>query len=401
MSEAWLDIIGIGEDGLDGLSKSALESLENAEVIVGGDRHHKLTPDCKAQRIAWPSPFNAMIEEIKSHKGKRIVVLVTGDPLWYSVGARILKAIPKEEVRFFPQLSAFQLAACEMGWSLADCDTLTIHGRANSQIVPFLAPCARLLVLTKDASSPGAAAKILTERGFGKSKITVLAAMGGERQERFDGVAESWNHEVPDFHTLAIECEASMDAKWYPRTGGLPDEAFKHDGQLTKQIVRAATVSALKPFPNALLWDVGAGCGSVSIEWMRGAREARAIAIEANAERVSMIKENSIELGSEKIIIAEGKAPEILDGLERPSAIFIGGGLTLDGVFEGCWEALVSGGRLVANAVTIESEAKLIALQEAHGGELSRISVQQAEPVGKYQGWKPFMTVTQWVVDKS
>ncbi|MEM7067278.1 MAG: precorrin-6y C5,15-methyltransferase (decarboxylating) subunit CbiE [Pseudomonadota bacterium] len=396
----WLDIIGIGEDGVDGLSASALASLEAAEVIVGGDRHHTLAPNPTAKRIAWPSPFDAMIDEIRLHKGERIVVLVTGDPLWFSVGARILKAIPREEVRFFPQLSAFQWAACRMGWSLADCETLTIHGRASSQILPHLAPNVKMLVLTKDKTSPQTVADLLCDRGFGKSRMTVLAALGGEREEHFEGFAENWDHEVPDFHTLAVECIADTNGLWYSRAGGLPDDAFVHDGQLTKQVIRSATLSALAPYPDALLWDVGAGCGSIAIEWMRASRGARAIAIEQNGGRTEMIRQNAVELGTEKISIVDGEAPHALADLENPDAVFIGGGLTVDGLFDACWEALRIGGRLVANAVTVESEAKLFELCKLHGGELSRISVQHAEPIGRFKGWKPVMPVTQWVVTK-
>lgn len=396
----WLDIIGIGEDGVDGLSRDALDRLSAAEVIIGGDRHHTLAPNPDAKRIAWPSPFDAMIDEIKSHKGKRIVVLVTGDPLWYSVGARILRAISKQEVRFHPQLSAFQWASSRMGWSLADVETLTIHGRADSQILPHLAPDVRMLVLTQDSKSPKSVAELLTKRGFGKSKMSVLAAMGGDREERFDGIAESWSHNVPDFHTLAIECVADVNAHWYPRVGGLPDEAFVHDGQMTKRIVRSTTLSALAPYPDALLWDVGAGCGSIAVEWMRSARGAQAIAVEPVEKRTAMIRENAIMLGTEKIQIIKGKAPEVLEGLEEPDAIFIGGGLTSDETFETCWRALRLGGRLVANAVTVESEAKLFTLYVKYGGDLSRITVQQAEPVGRFKGWKPFMPVTQWVIIK-
>ena len=396
----WLDIIGIGEDGVDGLSSSAYDRLKNAEVIVGGDRHHTLAPNETAKRIAWPSPFDAMIDEIKLHQGKRIVILVTGDPLWYSVGARILKAIPKEEVRFHPQLSAFQWASSRMGWSLADLETLTIHGRADSQILPHLAPNVRMLILTQNADSPAAVAKLLTDRGFGASRMTVLAAMGGEREERFEGVASSWSLQVPDFHTLAVECLANDDAQWHSRVGGLPDEAFVHDGQMTKRIVRSTTLCALAPYPDALLWDVGAGCGSIAIEWMRAARGARAIAVESNEQRISMIGENALQLGVEKIVVVQGEAPQALQGLDEPDAIFIGGGLTSDGTFEACWEALRGGGRLVANAVTVESEARLFTLCEEYGGDLSRISVQQAEPVGRFKGWKPFMPVTQWSVIK-
>lgn len=396
-----MNIIGIGEDGTDGLSAAALDVLSNAEVIVGGDRHHTLAPNPNAKRIAWPSPFDAMIDEIKSHKDRRIVVLVTGDPLWYSVGARILKAIPKEEVRFFPQLSAFQWASSRMGWSLADVETVTVHGRAASQILPHLAPGIRMLVLTKDKSSPETVASLLQSRGFGKSRMTVLAALGGKREERFDGLAEDWSHDVPDFHTLAIECIAGETAQWYSRAGGLPDEAFVHDGQMTKRVVRSATLSALAPYPDAVLWDVGAGCGSVAIEWMRAARGAQAIAIEHVEARIEMIRKNSVELGVEKLKLVEGKAPEMLKGLAKPDAVFIGGGVTSEGVFESCWDALRLGGRMVVNAVTVESEMKLFMLHAEYGGELARLSVQQAEPVGRFKGWKPFMPVTQWMVVKS
>ncbi len=396
----WLDIIGIGEDGLDGLSKAALQKLEAAEVIVGGDRHHSLAPNVDAERIAWPSPFDAMINKIKSYKGKRIVVLVTGDPLWYSVGARILRSIPADEVRFHPQLSAFQWASVRMGWSLADCETLTIHGRANSQIIPHIAPNVRLLVLTQNGESPSAVAQILRERGFEQSRMTALAALGGEREERFDGIAENWAHDVPDFHTLAVECVAGSNAQWYPRTGGLPDDAFVSDGQMTKQDVRGITIAKLAPFPDALLWDIGAGCGSVSVEWMRAARGALAIAIEPKAPRVAMIEQNAVNLGAEKIEIVSKSAPEGLNKLRKPDAVFIGGGLTTDGVFETAWRALREGGRLVANTVTLESEAKLTALHKAHGGELVRLAVQKAESVGPYRGWRAAMPVTQWCVIK-
>jgi precorrin-6Y C5,15-methyltransferase (decarboxylating) len=400
MTAPWLDIIGIGEDGVDGLSVSALDVLSKAEIIIGGDRHHKLAPNPDAQRISWPSPFDAMIDEIKSHRGKRIVVLVTGDPLWYSVGARILKAIPKEEVRFFPQLSAFQWASCRMGWSLADCETVTVHGRAASQILPYLAPNVRMLVLTKDKTSPAAVADLLNKRGFGKSTITVLAALGGDNEKRFEGSAESWTQDVPDFHILAIECIAGKDAQWYSRAGGLPDDAFVHDGQMTKQIVRSATLSALQPYPDALLWDVGAGCGSIAVEWMRASRGAQAIAIEPVADRILMIQQNAINLGVEKIQIVEGKAPTVLECLSTPDAIFIGGGITHEGMFETCWNALRDNGILVANAVTVESEMTILKLHERYGGALSRMSIHQAEPVGRFNGWKPFMPVTQWVISK-
>ena len=397
---SWLTVIGIGEDGVDGLSSKALQELEQAEIIVGGQRHHELSPNINAQRINWPSPFDALIDEIRSHKGKKIVILVTGDPLWYSVGARILKAIPSDEVTFYPQLSAFQWASARMGWSLADVETVTVHGRADSQILPHVAPGVRMLVLTQNSNTPEALAEMLCDRGFGASRLTVLAALGGDREQRFDGIADSWQHEVPDFHTMAIECVAGENAQWYPRAGGLPDSTFVSDGQITKQDVRATTISKLAPYPDAVLWDIGAGCGSVSVEWMRGSRGAIAVAIEQKAERVAMIRQNTVQLGAEKMIIVEGRAPDDLKGLPQPDAVFIGGGLNTEGIFEAAWSALRPGGRLVANVVTLESEALLSELQTKHGGELVRLSVQKAESVGPYRGWRAAMPVTQWYVVK-
>jgi precorrin-6Y C5,15-methyltransferase (decarboxylating) len=399
-SEPWLDIIGIGEDGVEGLSAVALERLEGAEIIIGGDRHHHLTAKVKAKRISWPSPFDAMIGEIKSHKGRRLVILVTGDPLWYSVGARITKSIPRDEIRFHPQLSAFQWASARMGWSLADIETVTVHGRAVEQIVPHFAPAVRILALTKDRTTPADVAALLSERGFGESRLSVLAALGGPEEQRFDGKASDWSQEVPDFHVLAIECVAGKDARYFSRVGGLPDEAFEHDGQMTKRVVRAATISALQPYPDALLWDIGSGCGSVAIEWMRAARGALAIGIEADAGRRAMAERNSRTLGTPKLRLVAAKAPQGLGDLPRPDAAFIGGGLSEEGVFETAFDRLRPLGRLVANAVTLESEARLVALHKAHGGMLERISVSEAVAVGRYNGMKPAMAVTQWTVIK-
>ena len=395
MSEPWLNVVGIGEDGLDGLNAMATEALERAEVIVGGDRHHDLSARITAERLSWPSPFDAMIETIRSLKGRHPVVLVTGDPLWYSVGARLLRAIASDEITFHPQLSAFQWAAVRMGWSLADCATLTVHGRPLAQIVPALAPNRRLLVLTKDATTPRAVAALLVAKGYDASRMTALAALGGEREERFDGTASEWRHDVPDFHTLAIDCVASVPAE--PLLG-LPDDAYEHDGQLTKRAVRAATLAKLAPYPGGLLWDVGAGCGSIGIEWTRSAAEARAIAIEPKSERRFMTARNADALGAPSLRLVEGRAPDALEGLPTPDAIFIGGGLTTPGAFERCWDALRHDGRLVANAVTLESEARLFDLHAEHGGELTRIAVSRAEAIGPYRGWRPSMPVTQWSV---
>ena len=398
MSRPWLHIVGIGEDGVDGLSVEARKLVGEAEVIVGGDRHHNLAPNVTAERIAWPSPFDAMIEEIRGHKGRRVVVLVTGDPLWYSVGAKILKGIAREEIVFHPQLSAFQFGSCRMGWSLADVETLTVHGRAAEQIVPWFAPDVRMLLLTKDATSPGAVAKLLTERGYGPSKLTVLAALGGPNEAQFEGVADSWNLEVPDFHLLAVECIAGPDAQVLPRTG-LPDDAFFHDGKITKRTARALALAKLVPVRDGVLWDLGCGCGSVAIEWMRAGREALAIGIEPQEKRRAMAEENAVKLGAPKLRLVDGTAPEALTGLPEPDAVFIGGGISRVAI-EVCLDALKPHGRLVGHAVTLESEAVLLDVYAQYGGELQRISVETAEPVGPFKGWKPSMPVTQWAWTK-
>ncbi|MGB3690842.1 MAG: precorrin-6y C5,15-methyltransferase (decarboxylating) subunit CbiE, partial [Jannaschia helgolandensis] len=297
----WLHIVGIGEDGLYGLSPATRAVVEAAEVIIGGDRHHALSDRVTARRLAWPSPFDALIDQLISLRGQRVVVLATGDPLWFSVGARIGRAIPPGQIVYHPQLSAFQLAAARMGWSMADVETLTVHGRPVHQMIAFIQPDARLLILTTGAQTPAQIAKFLTDRGFGKSSLTVLANMGGPAETRFDATAEDWSHEVPAFNTLAVNCIADPNAALLPRVPGLADDLFRSDGTMTKREVRAATLAKLMPMRGALLWDIGTGSGSVAIEWIRAARSARAIGIEPRADRRAMAAENALALGAPRL----------------------------------------------------------------------------------------------------
>ena len=397
--DPWLHIVGIGEDGLDGLLPATRAVVEAAEVIVGAERHHELAQGVGAERIAWPSPFDALIDTLNGLRGRRVVVLATGDPLWFSVGARIGREITPTEITYHPQLSAFQLAAARMGWSLADVETLTVHGRPVEQMIAFIQPDARLLILTTGSETPGQIAAFLTERGFGRSTMTVLAHMGGESEARFDGLAEGWDHEVPAFNTLAVECIAAPDAALLPRVPGLSDDLFRHDGTMTKQEVRAATLAKLMPMRGALLWDIGTGCGSVAVEWMRAARYARAIGIEPRADRRALAAANALALGAPKLALVDGRVPEALDGLPAPDAVFIGGGLSRE-TFDAAWAALRPLGRMVCNAVTLESEAVLLALHKELGGHLVKLSVNRAEPVGGLTGWRPLMPVIQWSLVK-
>ena len=399
LSQPWLHIVGIGEDGMDGLTAAARSIVSSAEVIIGGERHHKLSEQVTAERMSWPHPFDALIETLKGLKGKRVVVLATGDPLWFSVGARIGRSIPAKEIAFHPQVSAFQLASVRMGWSMADLETLTVHGRPIETMIAYIQPEARLLILTTGAETPAKIAEFLSNKGFGGSRMTVLAAMGGENEKRFDGVASSWAHQVPEFNTLAVECVADPDAALMPRIPGLADDLFVHDGTMTKREIRAVTLAKLMPMRGALLWDVGAGCGSVAIEWMRAASYAHAIGIEPRADRRTMAASNAEALGTPRLELIEGTVPDALSGLDAPDAIFIGGGLSVE-TAEICLRALRPLGRLVANAVTLESEEILMSLQREHGGELVKLQVNRAEPVGPKTGWRPLMPVTQWSLVK-
>ncbi len=395
----WLHIIGIGADGLDSLSPSARAALQTAEVILGGERHHTLTNGIDAERIAWPSPFDALIGQLRGLAGRRVAVLATGDPLWYSVGAKIARAFSPGEFVIHPQLSAFQLAAARMGWSLADCETLTAHGRPPEQVIPYIAPGARLLILTTGSETPGQIAGFLAARGYGPSRLTVLASMGAADEERIEGLAQNWAEKVPDFNTLAVEVLPGDAPVILSRTPGLPDSAFASDGTMTKREVRAVSLARLMPMRGALLWDIGCGAGSIAIEWMRAARDARAIGIEPRADRRAFAAANAATLGTPGLRLVDGEAPAALEGLPAPDAAFLGGGIT-DETFGIVWRALKPGGRLVANSVTLESEAILLALHARHGGELTRLSVSRAEPVGPRTGWRPFMTVTQWSLVK-
>ncbi|MDH3472712.1 MAG: precorrin-6y C5,15-methyltransferase (decarboxylating) subunit CbiE [Rhodospirillales bacterium] len=397
----WLSIVGLGEDGLEGLTPVARALVDNAEVLVGAERHLAMVPADGRERLAWPTPLTILVEEIARRRGTKICILASGDPMFYGIGVTVARYVPREEMTVVPGLSTFSLAAARLGWGLADCELLTLHGRPLEQLHPHVQPGARLLVLSEDGTTPGKVAALLRGRGYGESRVTVLEHMGGSKEKIFDATAKTWEVErAADLNALAVECVAGSEAALLPRLAGLPDTAFRHDGQLTKREVRAATLAALAPVAGQRLWDVGAGCGSVAIEWMRAAWEARAIAIERDPERLTLIAANAAALGTPKLKVVAGEAPAALEGLDPPDAVFIGGGLSGAGLFEACWKALKPGGRLVANAVTLEGEQALVQWRLETGGELARIAVSRAEPVGPYTGWRPLMPVTQLQVTK-
>jgi precorrin-6B C5,15-methyltransferase / cobalt-precorrin-6B C5,C15-methyltransferase len=397
----WLTIVGIGEDGQAGLGLRARQALAQCHVVIGSKRTLKMLSPSPAAHMEWPQPFSAVVQQITPLRGKPTVILATGDPLNFGVARKLLSFIEKSEVVILPHLSAFSLAAAEMGWSLPDCDCFTIHGRPAANAEVFIQPDARLLILTQDGSSVADVCRRLIARGFETSAVTVLENLGGHQQTVTVFAAD----EMPDrawsaLNTLAVHCKAGQAAKIWSRVAGLPDEAFQHDGQITKREVRAATLAALAPSPDQLLWDVGAGCGSIGIEWMRATRGCEAIAIEPDAARRLMIANNAEQLGTPGLKVIAAAAPAAYAGLPPPHAVFIGGGISDSGTFEGAWAKLRPGGRMVANVVTLEGEMHLYDLHEKHGGDMVRMDISTLTRVGTLRAMRPRMAVTQWRVTK-
>lgn len=394
---AWLTILGVGPEGVDGLTAPARALLDTADVVVGSERVLKDVSLEKAELHAWSSPMDDTLDRLDGWKGRNVVVFATGDPMHFGVGATLARRIPLEEMAVVPTSSAFSLAAARLKWPLQDVETLSLHGRPVPALHPFVQPGARLLVLTAGNETVHAVSALLMARGFEKSVLSVLEHMGGADERTVTLPAdECEGKEFADFNTLAIECVAGPDAQVLPRVPGLPDDAFRNDGQLTKRDIRAITLSALAPSPKALLWDVGAGCGSIAIEWMRSAPGARAIAFERHEDRIRMIAENAVALGAPDLDIVSGDVADSLGGHPAPSAVFHGGATTNDDVFETCWKALAPGGRFVSNAVTLEGDAALMARHGKHGGELVRIDVSHVGPVGSRRVMRPRMSVLQW-----
>ena len=396
----WLTVVGIGEDGFKGLGKNARRALLGASRIFGSQRQLDLLPVCiRGERQLWPSPFS--LEPVLALRGEPVCVLASGDPMFFGVGASLARQLPGAEMLILPAPSSVSLAAARLGWPLQDVVTLSVVARPVAALNAHLFSGVRLLVLSNDGQSPAAIAALLRERGFGPSRLTVLEHLGGEAERRIEGVANDWNNcVIADLNLIAIECIAEPNTPRLSRLAGLPDSAFKHDGQLTKRDVRAITLARLAPVPGELLWDVGAGSGSIGIEWMRAHPSCRALAVEADEGRQLLIEHNRDALGVPGLQLIRGSAPQALTGLERPDAIFIGGGVTREGVLETCWAQLKPGGRLIANAVTLQSEVTLMAWRERHGGELTRIHVAQAQPLGEFDTWRQALPITLLDVTK-
>jgi precorrin-6Y C5,15-methyltransferase (decarboxylating) len=397
----WLAIVGLNEDGLAGLTAAARAWVDAAEVLVGDRRLLAMIPEDSRPRLCWPNPLQAVLPEIEQRRGRAVCVLASGDPLHFGIGDLLTRHFPIGEMSIHPAASAFTLACARLGWSRSTVETLSVHNRPIDALTAYLQPGAKLLVLTRNGRTPGEVAAMLRAQGWGASWLTVLERMGGAGECMLCATAADWSLEsVHDLNTLAIDCIADPDAMPLSRVPGLPDQVFRNDGLLTKREVRVATLSALAPMAGQVLWDVGAGSGAIGIEWLRATPRGRVFAIESDETRRGLIAANARALGVPDLTVVAGEAPAALRGLAQPDAIFIGGGLTTPGLVEACWQALPSGGRLVANAVTIDGEAVILAQQAKVGGDLTRIAVWRGGPVGGMTGWKPMMPVTQWSVAK-
>ena len=394
----WLSIVGIGEDGIKGLGENARAAISSASVVFGGKRHLELAAGLITGEAApWPVPFDAAMRDVVALRGKQVCVLASGDPFFFGVGVTLSRHVPVEEFTAYPAPSSFSLAASRLGWPLQDIETISLHGRPLDLIRPLLHPGRRIIALTSDEKGPAALASLLTETGFGRSQLTVLEALGGDEDRiRRTAAREFALRDINVLNVAAVEVVADSPARILPRGFGLDDSLFEHDGQITKREIRALTLSALCPRRGELLWDIGAGSGSIGIEWMLADPSLKTIAIEAHPERAARIRRNASAFGVPGLTLIEGQAPAALAGLSQPDAIFIGGGGSEPGVFDAAVDALKPGGRLIANAVTLEMEAVLLAAQAKLGGDLIRIEVSRVAPIGSMSGWKPAMPVTQW-----
>lgn len=394
-------VVGIGDDGWPGLAAEAQGALRDAKVIVGGARQLALLPDLDGRQIPLPSPLFPQLDElVAAHPG--LCLLASGDPMLHGIGATLARRLGPGRIRVLPAVSSVALACARLGWAEHETDVVSCVSRPPETVLPAVQPGARVLVLCRDGATPAALAALLAGRGWAATRITVLEHLGGP-QERAAGPYPAGTPDPGPFADLsvaALACEPDAPGSVLPRVPGLPDAAYESDGQLTRREVRVLALAALAPGPGQLLWDVGAGSGSIGIEWMRADHRCRAVAVEARSDRADRLERNAAQLGVADLKVIRGAAPGALAGLAEPSAVFIGGGVTAEGVVDACWAALPPGGRLVAHAVTVESEAVLQQWQRTAGGEMVKLAVSYQAPLGGFTAWRPALPITQWQVVK-
>lgn len=395
-------VVGIGADGWSGLGEAARQVVMAAPLVIGGHRHQGLLPDLPGQdRRRWPTPLLPNLAALLAeYRDRQIVVLASGDPMRSGIGTALIERLGPDQVRVIPAISSVALAGARMGWSAESTDVVTVVGRNPHSVLARLGPERRLIVLSSDQHTPALVAALLVGAGYGSSRMTVLGELGGPDESAESATAAAWTSDSPRLNLICLELHPDHGTPLLAGIPGLPDTAFENDGQLTKRDVRASALSRLGPVPGQLLWDVGAGAGSVAIEWARTDPRCSAIALEQDPERAARITRNAQSLGVPGVRVITGPAPAVLAGLPTPQAVFVGGGATASGVIDKCWGALAPGGRLVVHGVTLETDAVLADRYRSLGGELVRLSVERAAPIGSFTGWTPARAVTQWSITK-
>jgi precorrin-6Y C5,15-methyltransferase (decarboxylating) len=394
-----IEVVGLSARGWDDLPERLRAIIRSADVLLGSPRHFDLIPQLSdQQRLPWPTPLRGRLPSLLNQvASRRVVALASGDPLVAGIASTLVEIIGVEAVRIHPAVSSVALARARMGWPEETTQLVRLRGGDLDVVRQYLFPRQRLIILSRDAASPDEVAQLLIDVGYGESVITVLGDLGSESESRIDVVARHWSGEAVALNVICIACAGmGRDASLAP---GLPDEVFDHDGQLTKRDLRASALARLMPRPGELLWDVGAGAGSIAIEWLRADPRCRAIAIEHNLDRVKRIRGNAESLGVPSLEVLHVEAPTALTSLARPNAVFVGGGVVAE-TLEQSWSALRPGGRLVVHAVTHETEMIIADCWRRYGGELTRHSVEHLEPIGRYHGWRPARPVVQWSVIK-
>ncbi|MBW4709105.1 precorrin-6y C5,15-methyltransferase (decarboxylating) subunit CbiE [Roseobacter sp. YSTF-M11] len=397
MSEApWLTIVGLGEDGLKGLGPASRSALESAEIVMGPPRHLALLGDIGCNTITWPVPFAEGIDRLLDLRGRRVVVLASGDPFWYGAGATLARHLKRTEWVSHPAASTFSRAASLLGWPLETTRCIGLHAAPFTRLRPELAQSARMIILVRDGSAVRDLATYLTDAGYGASLCAVLEALGGPGQRVTHAQADT----MPDSafqHPVCVAVEIAGDGPGLPLASGRPDHWFDNDGQITKRPVRAMTLSALAPRPFEHLWDIGGGSGSIGIEWLLTHPSLSATTVEPRPDRAQRVRDNASRLGVDRLNVVTGYAPDALHSLPAPNVVFVGGGLSA-GMLDWLESHLATGTRVVANAVTLETEALLITTQARLGGDLLRLELSRPEPLGPRQGWKAGYPIVQWSV---
>jgi precorrin-6Y C5,15-methyltransferase (decarboxylating) len=398
-----VEVVGVGASGLESLDAAGLRLVEDAEVVIGGERHLAMLESRPDRRLVpWPSPLLPQLHALFDEVGSvRVVVLASGDPLVSGIGSTLVRELGAEAVRIHPAVSSVALAQARMGWATEESEVVTLVGRDLDRLRRDLAPRARLVVLTSGEDAPARVAALLVEEGYAGSRLTVLGDLGSPTESRVDGVAASWaGGPAPRLHLVCVECQAHPSRSARSLVPGLEDTAYDNDGQLTKRVVRAAALAHLAPQPGDVMWDLGAGAGSVGVEFARHHPRNEVHAVERNPDRAERVRRNARALGVPSLHVVESSSLEALASLPRPDAVFVGGGATRD-LLDACWSALAPGGRLVVHGVTVETEALLHEVRGRLGGSMSRIAVEDLDPIGSLHGWKPARSIVQWSVEKA